>query len=148
MTTVYLDSSVVVKRYVLESGSDRISGIYGDALDGKLVLSFSLWNVGEVLGVLDKYYRHGWLTEQDYSSARLQFMDEVLRLLRLRMLKIVPIRARLLAQAWSLVEKYHMYEADALQITSAKAVNAAELCTADKELYEVALREGVRGCRA
>ncbi|MGC8696404.1 MAG: type II toxin-antitoxin system VapC family toxin [Conexivisphaera sp.] len=148
LTVVYMDSSVVVKRYVLESGSDVVSEIYGDALDGELSLSFSLWNVGEVLGVLDKYYRRGQLTEQDYGSARLQFMGEVLRLLRLRVLKIVPIRVRVLVQTWSLVEKYHIHEADALQVASAKAVNATKLCTADEELYEVAVREGMKGCRA
>ncbi len=148
MTTIYLDSSAVVKRYVLEPGSDLVSRIYEEALDGKLTLSFSLWNVGEVLGVLDKYYRRGQLTEQDYRSARLQFMYEVLKLLRLRVLRIVPVRVRLLAQTWSLVEKYHIYEADALQIASAKAVNAEKLCTADKGLYEVAVKEGMSGCQA
>jgi len=49
----YLDSSAIVKRYVLEPGSDVVAEVYEGALDGELILSFSAWNIGEVLGVLD-----------------------------------------------------------------------------------------------
>ena len=51
MTIVYLDSSAIVKRYILESGSEVVSNVYCKALNGELTLSFSTWNIGEVLGV-------------------------------------------------------------------------------------------------
>jgi predicted nucleic acid-binding protein len=143
LTIVYLDSSAIVKRYILEPGSDVVSDIYSKALNGDLVLSFSVWNIGEVLGVSDKYYRRGWLSKEDYVKAKYQFIYETTRLLKLKLLKVVPIRTKLIIQAWPIIEKYHVYEADALQIISAKHIGAETLYTGDKQVHEVAIKEGV-----
>ena len=40
--------------------------------------------------------------------------------------------------------KYHIYQADAVQVVSVKAVNADEVVTADEGLYQVLLSEGLR----
>ncbi|MHB9301750.1 type II toxin-antitoxin system VapC family toxin [Thermofilum pendens] len=140
---VYLDSSAVVKRYVLEPGSEVVSRVYYKALNGESTLSFSAWNIGEVLGVLDKYYRRGWLSREDYEKARFQFLGETIRLLKLRLLKIVPVRTKLLIETWRIVEKYHVYEADALQLVSAKYVGAEEFYTGDEQLHKIAAEERV-----
>ncbi|RLE87795.1 MAG: PIN domain nuclease [Thermoprotei archaeon] len=138
MTIVYLDSSAIVKRYILEPGSEIVSEVYYKALSGDLTISFSAWNIGEVLGVLDKYHRRGWLGREDYEKARYQFIGETVRLL-----KIIPVKTKLLIQTWSLIEKHHIYEADALQIVSAKYVKASKLYTGDKQVQEVAAKEGI-----
>lgn len=41
MSAAYLDSSAIVKRYVLGPGSDTIGNVY-KALNGELALSFSI----------------------------------------------------------------------------------------------------------
>ena len=64
------------------------------------------------------------------------------QLLRLKLLKIVPSKTSILIQTWSLIERYHIYEADALQILSAKRIGAEKLYTGDKVLHKVALEEG------
>jgi len=138
LTIVYLDSSAIVKRYILEPGSEIVSEVYYKALSGDLTISFSAWNIGEVLGVLDKYHRRGWLGREDYEKARYQFIGETVRLL-----KIIPVKTKLLIQTWSLIEKHHIYEADALQIVSAKYVKASKLYTGDKQVQEVAAKEGI-----
>ncbi len=143
MIIVYLDSSAIVKRYILESGSEVVSEIYRKALNGELTLSFSTWNIGEVFGVFNKYYRIGWLSKEDYEKARYQFIGETIRLLRLRILRIVPVKTRLLIKTWHIIEKYHVYEADALQIVSAKYIGAHKLYTGDKQVHEVAVKEGI-----
>jgi len=143
LNVVYLDSSAIVKRYVLEPGSDVVSKVYYEALNGEVILSFSAWNVGEVLGVLDKYYRRGWLSVEDYEKAKYQFIGETVRLLRLKLLKIIPVKTRLLIQTWPIIEKYHVYEADALQIVSAKRIDVKKLYTGDKQVHEIATREGI-----
>jgi predicted nucleic acid-binding protein len=61
---VYLDSSAIIKRYVLEEGSDKVKEIYLEALNGAATLHFSVWNLGEVLGALDAYHRRSWLESQ------------------------------------------------------------------------------------
>lgn len=140
---MYLDTSAIVKRYIQEPGSNIVSEVYCKAWNGELIISFSTWNVGEVLGVLNKYYRRGWLETKEYEKAKYQFLGETIRMLKLKLIKVVPVRTRLLIKTWPLIEKYHIYEADALQIVSAKHVRAQKLYTGDKQVHEVAVREGV-----
>jgi len=54
---LYLDSSAIVKRYVLEEGTKKVQETYLEALNGAASLYFSIWNIGEVLGALHAYYR-------------------------------------------------------------------------------------------
>lgn len=56
-TKLYLDSSVIVKRYVAEEGSEAAARIY-EASDAKeMDICFSLWNVGE-LGIAEQEGLH------------------------------------------------------------------------------------------
>ena len=139
----YLDSSAIVKRYALEEGSDIVRKAYLEALNGTATLHFSVWNIGELFGVLDTYHRRKWLGIEDYRVARNMFITETARLLRLGVAKVVPVRSKLLAECWLLVEKYHIYEADALQIVSAKHVGADQLLSGDQRLVEVSRKEEV-----
>ena len=138
---VYLDTSAIVKRYIIEDGSNIVNKLYEKALNGDLLLSFSLWNIGEVLGVFDKYYRKGWINEEDYKQVQLLFRAETRRLIKLKVLQIVPVKSRLLVKTWDLITKHHIYVADALQIVSAKTINADKIVTGDKKLYDVSILE-------
>ncbi len=139
----YLDSSAIVKRYLLEDGTREVQEVYRRALDGEASLAFSAWNVGEVLGVMDRYRRRGWLEERDYRRARGLFILETKRLVRLNLLRIVPVKTRLLVRSWRLVEERHVYQADALQVESAKRVGADLFMSADERLVEIAKEEGL-----
>jgi len=144
LRVAYLDTSAIVKRYIQEPGSDVVTTLYLRARLGDLKVAFSLWNVGEVLGVFDRYYRRGWLSREDYELARAEFLGETLRMLRLRVLRVVPLRTSVVVRAWNLVERYHIYQADALQVVSAKEVGATEFYTADQVLCRVAELEQLR----
>ena len=126
-----------MRNAILEHGSDVVSEVYYRALNGELTLSFSAWNIGEVFGVIDRYHRRGWLSDQEYEKARTQFIGETVRLLKLKLLRIVPVKTRLLMRTWPLIEKYHIYEADALQIVSVKHVKAKELYTGERNKKHV-----------
>jgi len=144
---VYLDTSAVVKRYVLESGTDVVKALYSSAWNGEVKLSFSLWNIGEILGVLSKYRQRGSLGDSEYRTARGMFLSETIRMLRLGLLKIVPLKLNIITESWRIIEKHNIYEADAIQITSAKYIKASELYTADKKLCDIAIEEGVKAVR-
>jgi len=49
-----------------------------------------------------------------------------------------------LVAAWKYIEEYHIYQADAVQLVSAKRVACKEFVTGDKELHEVVLSEGLK----
>jgi len=46
----YLDSSALLKRYILERGTERVEAVYLQALNGEASLHLSTWNIGEALG--------------------------------------------------------------------------------------------------
>jgi predicted nucleic acid-binding protein len=140
----YLDSSSLVKRYVKEPGSNTVRDIYLKAYSGELTIAFSSWNIGEVLGAFDKAYSRGILNHENFLAAKNQFLIETRRLVRLGVLRLIPVRLKLLVECWKLLEKHHVYQADALQVTSAKAINAAKFFTGDKRMYEIANSEGLQ----
>uniref|UniRef100_A0A7J3Z7H5 PIN domain-containing protein n=1 Tax=Ignisphaera aggregans TaxID=334771 RepID=A0A7J3Z7H5_9CREN len=72
------------------------------------------------------------------------FLSETIKMLKLGILKIIPIRLSIVVESWKIIERYHTYEADALQIASAKHIKATELRTADKRLCDVAGKEGIK----
>jgi len=150
-TIIYLDSTAIVKRYIKERGSDGVREFYVKAYNGEHRLSFSLWNIGEVLWAFDRARRVNRLDEDEYYLVRGRFLIETRRLSRLGILDLIPLKIAdliplkiaILIESWRLIEKYHIYEADAIQIASAKHIKAENLLASDKRLYEIALSEGL-----
>jgi predicted nucleic acid-binding protein len=140
----YLDSSAIIKRYVREEGGEHVRRLYLAAYTGEVRLAFSIWNVGEVLGALDKARRKGLLSNHAYAVARGRFLSETRRMAKLGILIIVPLSKRVVAEAWKYIEKHHIYQADAVQLASAKKVACREFVTGDRELHQVALSEGLK----
>ncbi|MEM3712830.1 MAG: hypothetical protein QXR97_04770 [Thermoproteota archaeon] len=66
-----------------------------------------------------------------------------IRLLKLGRLLLIPIRMKILSEGWKLVEKHHIYQADALQVVSAKTVGALQFLTSDEKLHYVAEKENL-----
>ena len=60
----YLDSSAIVKRYVHETGSEFVRAQYSEAYLGNVLLSFNVWNIGEVIGVFDRAHRQKRITSE------------------------------------------------------------------------------------
>ncbi|MEM2937540.1 MAG: type II toxin-antitoxin system VapC family toxin [Candidatus Bathyarchaeia archaeon] len=140
---IYLDSSSIIKRYIEEKGSEAVDTVYEKAESGKLNFAFSIWNVGEVLGTLDKYFSRKLLTEKEFKTALTDFILESIKMARLDALQILPITAKTLTESWLMVLKHHIYEADALQIAASKEANCNLFLTADKKLAKTATKEGI-----
>ena len=140
---VYLDSSALIKRYIKEKDSEIVEGLYKEAYSGEVRLITSLWNVGEALGVFDRSRRRGLIDEKTYDFIRRALLADIKRLSRLGVLELVPVHSMLLADAWNVLQRHHIYQADALQIVSAKYGSAEEFYTADKRLHRVASEEGL-----
>ena len=140
---VYLDTSAIVKRYIKEPGSDLVRSFYLKAYSGDIKLSYSLWNIGEVLGVIDKARCMDRLDENSFKIVKKRFLLETRRTTKLGLAVIVPVKTRILMEAWKLIENHHIYEADALQIATAKRLNAMNFLTADSNLHEIAEKENL-----
>lgn len=138
--SIYLDTSAIVKRYVIEEETDKVDRIYEAAHAGKLKLNFSVWNIGEVAVVLDKYHKKGVL--ENAKAVFSKFIGETRLLIKLDQLKLIPISLKTLTESITYIFKHGIYIADALQIASAKSSDG--FLTFDKKLAQIARIEGLR----
>jgi predicted nucleic acid-binding protein len=135
---VYLDTSTIVKRYIEQKGSKLVDNIYDRAEVGALKLSFSMWNVGELIGALDQHLSRKIISEMQLRTSTRDFVAETIKLSRLGHLNIRSPTAKIFADAWYLVFLSHICEADAIQIATAKSLECDLFLSADAELIEVA----------
>lgn len=140
---VYLDSSAIVKRYVTEPGSSAIDHVYDKCEGGQVCIVSSIWNIGEVLAVLDEKHRRGWLSVDEFMKSLESFAGETARLMRLRVLEVVPIFAPILVESWPLILSEHVYEADALQVRTGIYRDSDLFLSGDKDLIDIALGAGL-----
>lgn len=144
MLKPYLDSSVIVKRYVSEPGSSSVDLVFDKGEAGEICLATSIWNFGEVLGVLDEKLRRGWLSEDEFKTALENFASEMARMARLKVLEVVPVVTPILVDSWPLILRQHIYEADALQIQTCIYCGGDVFLSADKDLIDLAMKRGLK----
>ncbi len=144
MLKLYLDTSAVLKRYLTEAGTEVADVIFDKAEAGELAISVSLWNIGEVLGVLDAKRRQGWIDEKEFKIALTSFAEELVKLIRLKSVEIVPILTSVVTDAWDLVLRHHVYEADALQIATCFYGKSHALVSGDEKLVKISQKTGLQ----
>ena len=142
---VYLDSSAIVKRYIGEAGSESLDFLYGELerAEGayELVLIFSSWNLGEVFGAIDGRQQRGDIDKKSMNEALSLFSRETKKFVAMRKVNVLPIGSRVLSRSRELTLKYHIYEADALQLASAEQLQAKLFVCADRKLIDCAKSE-------
>jgi predicted nucleic acid-binding protein len=140
---VYLDSSAIVKRYVYEIGSEFIRAQYNDVYFGNVLLSFNVWNIGEVIGVFDRAHRQKRITGKQLDEVMGRFSNETARLKKISRIRIITLSESILERSWDVIVKHHIYVADAIQITSAIETGCKEFYTGDEKLHKIALSYGL-----
>ncbi len=103
--------------------------------------SHNVWNIGEVLGVMNRARMLGKINEE-YVVARNRFISETRRMIKLGIAVPAP-QGGSTGESWRILEKHHIYEADAVQVASAKHVDADTMYTGDKRLQKVARLESI-----
>lgn len=73
--------------------------VYGKSEIGELRLAFSIWNIGEAIGVFDRYLSRKLISEKDFSIARSDLVCETLKLSRLGSLDLLPVTSGVLSQS-------------------------------------------------
>src|SRR5256885_14843152 len=94
-----LDANAVLKRYVSEPGSVIVTKVFGAADSGQASLVYSLWTLGECLGVLDRLDRKGRLPARGLAEASRALFGETTRLTRLGVLIVVTLGVELICSA-------------------------------------------------
>jgi predicted nucleic acid-binding protein len=135
---VYLDTSAIVKRYIEEQGSELLDDLYNRAEMGALRLSFSIWNVGELIGALDQHLTRKAISEKQFRTSVKDFVAESMKLSKLGHLDMRSPTAEIFADTWRLIFSSHIYEADAIQIATAKSLKCDLFLSADAGLIKAA----------
>ena len=81
-----------------EPGSETVREVYLQAYSKDAIISFSLWNVGEFLGLIDRAERLGRIT--DLELVRKRFLRETERMVRLGIARMVPMRVQIMRESW------------------------------------------------
>lgn len=135
---VYLDTSAVVKRYVMEAGSEAVRALVREAQ----ATVTALVTRAEVVAALARARRMGRLTAEEADRARQTFEAEWDDFVRVQMTE------QLAAQAASFAWTYGLRGYDAVHLASAvfwqtQSPFAILLATYDRELWEAARRVGL-----
>jgi predicted nucleic acid-binding protein len=148
----YLDSSAIVKRYIKENGSESVD-IFFNALEKEGEeeeqpkidsLIFSSWNLGEVYGAIDARHQRGDIGSSAMVEALFLFTQEIKKFVAMRKVGVIPIGTKTLTGTRELILKYHIYQADALQLASATQARAELFVSADRRLIECAKLEQLK----
>ena len=137
---IYLDTSILIKRYVKEEGSDLADWYFHMAQRGETVMCLSEINLGEAAAVFDTYSRRMRID----ANVRLQTMlSELKGLERSSSVEIYPVSSYLIRKAIKTVLEQHIYIIDAIQLETCIEAHGTVFCSADKELNATAKRIGM-----
>ncbi len=145
MADYYLDSSALVKRYIYETGSVWVSGLFDPALNNEVFIA-AITPV-EIVAAITRRARGGTIAAEDAMAACTLFRSDLLT-----SYQIVELTDALIARAMTIAETHALRGYDAVQLAAALEVNA--LCvgsglppiifvSADDALNAVAASEGL-----
>jgi len=141
----FLDSSALVKRYVVETGSAWARGV-ADATAGNRIYVTSITGV-EIVSALARRGRGGSILASDAASAIAAFRADLTR-----DYDQIQVTSIVLARAMNLAETRYLRGYDAVQLAAAVEVNAQRLAaglpalifvSADAALNAAATAEGL-----
>lgn len=144
MAVYFVDSSALVKRYVSESGSAKVLGIFDPALQNEVFVA-SITGV-EIIAAISRRSRMGSITPTDATLLCSEFRNDFQV-----DYQIVEITDKIVGAGMNLAEKYKLRGYDAIQLAVSCAINS--LCSgnglsltfvsADNELNAAASGEGI-----
>ena len=142
MTVYFIDSSVIVKRYVNEVGSAWVLGLFNSKSNNKIFIA-AITGV-EIIAAIARRSRGGSISPANTTILCNQFRNDYQV-----DYQIVEITNNIIASGMILAETYSLRGYDAVQLAAACAINALCLTnnisltfvSADKELNIAALGE-------
>ncbi len=124
----FFDTSSLVKRYIQESGSDKVDEIF---ISSESIVVSSITQI-EFTSALTRRFVDQSVEEKSYREALSAFRSE------LEYFEIIPFNAQIEKYAVGIIEKRAMKTLDAIQLSSAIESAPNLFVTSDKRLFDVA----------
>ena len=140
VSRVYLDTSILIKRYVKEENSTLADSYFHQARRGETVICLSEINLGEAAVVFDKYSRKTGIDARNLLQAML---SELGSLERSSSVEIYPVSSQIIRKAFKAVLEQHIYIVDAIQIETCIEAGTTVFCSADRGLNAAARKLGI-----
>ncbi len=140
VSRVYLDTSILIKRYVKEEDSNIADSYFHQAHRGEAIIFLSEINLGEAAVVFDKYARKTGI------NGRMQLgtmLSELVLLEKFSSAEIYPVSSRIIRKAVKTVIEQHIYIVDAIQLETCIEVGGTIFCSSDKKLNATARKLGI-----
>jgi predicted nucleic acid-binding protein len=136
---IYLDTSALVKKYVMETGTDRVRALIKDE---KGIITSKL-TYAEICASFARKYREGGIEKRYYQKALMSFMNDWESLI------LVEVREELFPLIRKLTEAYPLRGADAIHLSSAIWIGEMigeklTFVASDTNLLNTAIREGLK----
>lgn len=131
---VFLDSSALAKRYVQETGSERVEEILSLASS----LGISVISLSEVVSALYRRRREKKLSHQQYLKARQALFEDA------EDASVVAVTDQVVTRAVELLERWSLRSSDSLHIASAAEWAADLFVSADERQCTAARSYGLQ----
>lgn len=144
MTLYFFDSSAIVKRYVVESGTSWVGGITDLAAGNKIYLCRITFV--EVLSAIMRRARASQLSADDATKAKADFRYDFAQ-----EYSLIELSPTIIESAGDLAEKHALRAYDAVQLSAAVEINSemvsvsskVTLISSDTALNAAAIAEGL-----
>jgi hypothetical protein len=131
---VFFDSSALAKRYIQETGSDRVEAILSSAS----ALGVSIICLSEVISALCRRRREGELSGPQYLKAKQALFSDI------EDASVVAITDQVVARAVELLERWPLRSSDSLHVACATEWSAQLFVSADGRQCAAAKAYGLR----
>ncbi len=131
---LFLDSSALAKRYVEETGSQRLQ----ELLDAASSLGVAVIATTEVVSALCRRRREGSLTRAQYEQAKRALFEDIAGA------SVVGLDEKVVARAIDLLERWPLRSSDSLHVACAAEWSCDLFVTADERQSRAARKHGLR----
>jgi len=129
-----IDSSSFAKRYIQETGSDKLD----EFLQHTSELALCIILVPEIISALNRRLREQALTHKEYQRAKRQLLDDV------HDATILQLTPAVVAQSVKLLENNVLRAMDALHVACALEWKADLFITSDRRQLDAAIHSGLQ----
>jgi hypothetical protein len=129
-----VDSSSLAKRYIQEAGSDKLDELLQKASE----LALCVIAVPEIISALNRRWREGALSDEEYTKAKKALMDDV------HDATVLQLTPAVVSQSVKLLENNILGAMDAMHVACALAWKADLFVTSDRRQSDAAVNSGLR----
>jgi len=135
---LYCDTSALIKRYVMESGTDIVDAAWNEAS----VVSTSVVAYAEGLAAFHRRHREGYLSQKELKTVSDRFRNDFSRIV------LVPVDRHLHPAINDLLRKYSLRGFDVIHLASVLIFSDdsedIQFACFDGNLSKAAAKEGIR----